>query len=269
MYRGIRQQCLDISDAGLLSRVCIKPFQCSHSGKPIGPHATAILSSGMGAQTAARASEAHVDSTAHTSSAAGHAVIDSSLVRAGPEQESKRNSDSQALAVQSGTAEEGEDHIQVNACAEPKEQQDQLQVSAPKELTEEGDHMQVSASEKPNKEQDQLQLRAPEGLTGQEEPNKEQVQLQVSAHEEPTGQEDHMQVSASGEPCEPGNMVSVSEEEQRRRADTPEELANLGKAVDMVQARSCQLSPSLLTVGQTPPDLDSPARHAFEQGGRA
>lgn len=202
----------------------------------------------MGAQTAAHVSEAHMDTNVHTSSAAGHAVIASSPVRASPEQESKRNSDSQTLALQSGTAEEGEDHMQVSASAEPKEQQDQLQVSAPKELPEEDDHLQVSASVEPKKEQDQLQ---------------------VSVHEEPTGQEDHMQVSASGEPCEPGNMVSVSEEEQRRRADTPEELANLGKAMDMVQARSCQLSPSLLTVGQTPPDLDSPARHAFEQGGHA
>lgn len=60
--------------------------------------------------------------------------------------------------------------------------------------------------------------------------------------------------------------VAEAEEEQRRREPTPEELANLGKAVDMVQARSCQLSPSLLTVGQTPPDMDSPARDAFERG---
>ena len=57
-----------------------------------------------------------------------------------------------------------------------------------------------------------------------------------------------------------------AEEEQRRREATPEELANLGKAVDMVQARSCQLSPSLLTVGQNPDGLDSPARDAFERG---
>ncbi|KAA6428155.1 MAG: hypothetical protein FRX49_01751 [Trebouxia sp. A1-2] len=57
-----------------------------------------------------------------------------------------------------------------------------------------------------------------------------------------------------------------AEEEQRRREATPEELANLGKAVDMVQARSCQLSPSLLTVGQNPDGMDSPARDAFERG---
>ncbi|KAL0032631.1 hypothetical protein WJX77_011729 [Trebouxia sp. C0004] len=57
-----------------------------------------------------------------------------------------------------------------------------------------------------------------------------------------------------------------AEEEQRRREATPEELANLGKAVDMVQARSCQLSPSLLTVGQNPDGLDSPAQDAFERG---
>ena len=55
-------------------------------------------------------------------------------------------------------------------------------------------------------------------------------------------------------------------EEQLRREATPEELANLGKAVDMVQARSCQLSPSLLTVGQSPAGMDSPARDAFERG---
>lgn len=60
-----------------------------------------------------------------------------------------------------------------------------------------------------------------------------------------------------------------AEEEQRRREATPEELANLGKAVDMVQARSCQLSPSLLTVGQNPDGMDSPARDAFERGGTA
>ncbi len=57
-----------------------------------------------------------------------------------------------------------------------------------------------------------------------------------------------------------------AKEEQRRREATPEELANLGKAVDMVQARSCQLSPSLLTVSQNPDGLDSPARDAFERG---
>ena len=77
-----------------------------------------------------------------------------------------------------------------------------------------------------------------------------------------------MQVSASEEPAEREHVsvVSAIAEEQRRREPTPEELANLGKAVDMVQARSCQLSPSLLTVGQTPPDMDSPARHAFDRG---
>lgn len=63
-----------------------------------------------------------------------------------------------------------------------------------------------------------------------------------------------------------GVSTSLGEEEQLRREATPEELANLGKAVDMVQARSCQLSPSLLTVGQSSAGLDSPARDAFERG---
>ena len=67
----------------------------------------------------------------------------------------------------------------------------------------------------------------------------------------------------------PGIRVYEAEEEQHGREPTPEMLANLGQAVDMVQARSCQLSPSLLTVGQTPPDMDSPARDAFERGMRA
>lgn len=80
-------------------------------------------------------------------------------------------------------------------------------------------------------------------------------------------EQERMQLSESEEPAQPVQTLSISEEEQHRREATPEELANLGKAVDMVQARSCQLSPSLLTVGQTPPDMDSPARHAFERGG--
>lgn len=82
-----------------------------------------------------------------------------------------------------------------------------------------------------------------------------------------------MQVSNSNSEAQPKGPQSVhafraaqAEEEQRRREATPEELANLGKAVDMVQARSCQLSPSLLTVGQNPDVLDSPARDAFERG---
>lgn len=79
-------------------------------------------------------------------------------------------------------------------------------------------------------------------------------------------EEKRMQVSVPEEPAQPAQTVGASEEEQHRREATPEELANLGKAVDMVQARSCQLSPSLLTVAQTPPDMDSPARHAFERG---
>ncbi|KAL3147858.1 hypothetical protein ABBQ32_002579 [Trebouxia sp. C0010 RCD-2024] len=79
-------------------------------------------------------------------------------------------------------------------------------------------------------------------------------------------EQERMQLSESEEPAQPVQTLSISEEEQHRREATPEELANLGKAVDMVQARSCQLSPSLLTVGQTPPDMDSPARHAFERG---
>lgn len=82
-----------------------------------------------------------------------------------------------------------------------------------------------------------------------------------------------MQVSNPDPESQPIGLQSVhairapqTEEEQRRREATPEELANLGKAVDMVQARSCQLSPSLLTVGQNPDELDSPARDAFERG---
>ena len=63
--------------------------------------------------------------------------------------------------------------------------------------------------------------------------------------------------------------MSEAEEEQHGREPTPEGLANLGKAVDLVQAQSCQLSPSLLTVGQAPPSLDSPARDAFERGDHA
>ena len=54
--------------------------------------------------------------------------------------------------------------------------------------------------------------------------------------------------------------------EHRVREPTPEGLANLGKAVDLVQASSCQLSPSLLTVGHDANGLDSPARNAFERG---
>ena len=80
----------------------------------------------------------------------------------------------------------------------------------------------------------------------------------------PVEEAERMQVSVSEEQAQP--VHPASEEEQHGREATPEELANLGKAVDMVQARSCQLSPSLLTVGQTPPDMDSPARHAFERG---
>ncbi|DBB07301.1 TPA: hypothetical protein ACH3X3_008802 [Trebouxia sp. C0006] len=82
-----------------------------------------------------------------------------------------------------------------------------------------------------------------------------------------------MQVSNLDSASQPIGLQSVhairapqAEEEQRRREATPEELANLGKAVDMVQARSCQLSPSLLTVGQNPDGLNSPARDAFERG---
>ena len=49
------------------------------------------------------------------------------------------------------------------------------------------------------------------------------------------------------------------------REPTPETVANLGKAVAVVQARSCQLSPSLLTL-QNSADMDSPAHDAFEKG---
>ena len=122
------------------------------------------------------------------------------------------------------------------------------------------DCMPVSMSQEPTTEQSQLQVDPSEGPAEQED------HMQVSASEGPAETEDHIQVDASEEPAVPEHEVSVTEEEQRRRADTPEELANLGKAVDMVQARSCQLSPSLLTVGRTPPDMDSPARNAFERG---
>ena len=49
------------------------------------------------------------------------------------------------------------------------------------------------------------------------------------------------------------------------REPTPEDVANLGKAVSVVQARSCQLSPSLLTL-QNSADMGSPANDAFERG---
>ena len=82
--------------------------------------------------------------------------------------------------------------------------------------------------------------------------------------------EQHLHEASREQQIEPinGAETSLQETEQRRRDQTPEELANLGKAVDMVQARSCQLSPSLLTLGQAPSDMDSPARDAFERGRR-
>ena len=124
---------------------------------------------------------------------------------------------------------------------------------------QEGHCMQVSVSEESKEERHQLQVNPSEGPA-------EEDHVQVSASEGLAEEEDHMHVNASEEPAEPAHVVSVITEGLHRRAVTPEELANLGKAVDMVQARSCQLSPSLLTVGQTPPNMDSPARHAFERG---
>ena len=188
-----------------------------------------------GEQNAACTTEAQLDTNVHSSllmlapssSAAIDATTGSSGGNASPEQGLKSMPDNQMPTLQSDTA---EDHTQVDVSEEPIEEQNQLQVCASEGPAAEEDHMQVQASEGPTLEEDQ------------------------------------MQVSTTEEPVEPGGVPRVNEEEQRRRADTPEELANLGKAVDMVQARSCQLSPSLLTVGQTPPDMDSPARHAFERG---
>ena len=60
--------------------------------------------------------------------------------------------------------------------------------------------------------------------------------------------------------------VSVATPGQRgSRESTPDTVSNLGKAVALVQARSCQLSPSLLTL-QNSADMDSPAHDAFEKG---
>lgn len=85
----------------------------------------------------------------------------------------------------------------------------------------------------------------------------------IAAQQLPTSELDSQPLSARSvqdiRGCE-------AEEEQINREATPEELTNLGRAVDMVQARSCQLSPSLLTLGQNPDDMDSPARDAFERG---
>lgn len=53
--------------------------------------------------------------------------------------------------------------------------------------------------------------------------------------------------------------------EKSAREPTPEDVANLGKAVAAVQARSCQLSPSLLTL-QSSADMGSPAHDVFERG---
>ena len=205
---------------------------------------------GAGEQNAARPHETQAGtksavSVAPSSSAAMDATTHSSGEFANPEQDLDPNSDSQMPAVQSGTPAEEEDPMQVSVSEEPTEEQDQLQVSVSEGPAEEEDPMQVSVCEEPTEEQDQLQVSASEG---------------------PADNKDDLQVDASQEPAEPEHVVIVSEGEQRRRADTPEELANLGKAVDMVQARSCQLSPSLLTVAQTPPNRDSPARHAFERG---
>lgn len=59
---------------------------------------------------------------------------------------------------------------------------------------------------------------------------------------------------------------AASDGDQRgAREPTPEDVANLGKAVAVVQARSCQLSPSLLTL-QNSADMGSPAHDAFERG---
>lgn len=208
---------------------------------------------GEGEEDAARIGETQMDTKLHSSatkialssSAAMDAITDSSGGNANPEQDLHPNSDIEMPALRSGTAAEEEDHMQVSASEEPMGEQDELQFRASEGQAEEKNDMQVNVSEEPAAEEDHMQ---------------------VSASERPAEEGDDMQVNTSEEPAEPEHVLSVSEEGQRRRADTPEELANLGKAVDMVQARSCQLSPSLLTVGQTPPDMDSPARHAFERG---
>lgn len=191
-----------------------------------------------GEQNAACTDEAQVGTHIHasaamiapSSSAAMDATTDSSSGNAIPQQDWILKSGGQMLPFQHGIAAKGEDCMQVSVSQEPTTEQSQLQVDQSEGPAEQEDHMQVSASEGSGEE------------------------------------EDRTQVDASEEPTVPEHVVSVTKEEQRRRADTPEELANLGKAVDMVQARSCQLSPSLLTVGRTPPDMDSPARNAFERG---
>lgn len=203
------------------------------SGESMRPQTTTPTPTGADEQNAACTTETQVDTKDHLSAIMivpfSSAATDLSRGNAILEQDLNPKSDSQMPALQSGTA------------------------------AEEEDHMQVSMSKKPVEEQNQLQVSASEGLA-------EEEHMQVKSSEGPTPEEDQMQVSTSEEPVQPGGVPRVNEEEQRRRANTPEELANLGKAVDMVQARSCQLSPSLLTVGQTPPDMDSPARHAFERG---
>lgn len=77
-------------------------------------------------------------------------------------------------------------------------------------------------------------------------------------------------VSATGTVAIPQAVIqsaaAASQEGQRgTREPTPEDVANLGKAVSVVQARSCQLSPSLLTL-QNSADMGSPANDAFERG---
>lgn len=59
--------------------------------------------------------------------------------------------------------------------------------------------------------------------------------------------------------------VSATPGQRGSRESTPDTVANLGKAVALVQSRSCQLSPSLLTL-QNSADMDSPAHDAFEKG---
>ena len=71
---------------------------------------------------------------------------------------------------------------------------------------------------------------------------------------------------ATSQPASAAQAPAASPRDPRGvREPTPEDVANLGKAVAVVQARSCQLSPSLLTL-QSSADLGSPANDAFEKG---
>lgn len=73
----------------------------------------------------------------------------------------------------------------------------------------------------------------------------------------------HLSIVAS-KPASAAQAVAASSPRVPRgvREPTPEDVANLGKAVAVVQARSCQLSPSLLTL-QSSADLGN---DAFERG---